>query len=90
MAKIDRTQAYCPELGRIITIREAWDYTFGDKPLPHGVTQLTFRCPVKGCGAKLITRNFKPYSKIHGTLDSARFRLYLYELHVHPRKYLRK
>ena len=86
MARIDRTQAYCPELGRIITIREAWDYTFGDKPLPNGVKQLTFQCPVEGCTAKLITRNFKPYSKIHGTLHSARFRLYLYELHVHPKK----
>jgi hypothetical protein len=28
--KINTQQAYCPELGRIITVAEAWDYTFED------------------------------------------------------------
>ena len=74
--KTNTRQAYCPELGRIITVAEAWDYTFGDKRLPVGV-QLSFQCSVEGCPAKLITHNFHLYS---GSLHEARFRLYPYTL----------
>ena len=81
--KTNTQQAYCPELGRIITVAEAWDYTFGDKRLPVGVKHLSFQCSVEGCEAKLITHNFSLYS---GGLQEARFRLYPYELHTHPRK----
>ena len=41
--KTNTQQAYCPELGRIITVAEAWDYTLGDKRLPAGVKHLSFR-----------------------------------------------
>jgi hypothetical protein len=34
--KTNTKQAYCPELGRIITVAEAWDYTFGDKRSARG------------------------------------------------------
>ena len=81
--KTNTRQAYCPELGRIITVAEAWDYTFGDKRLPAGVKHLSFQCSIEGCEAKLITHNFSLYS---GGLQEARFRLYPYELHNHPRK----
>ncbi len=81
--KTNTQQACCPELGRIITVAEVWDYTFGDKHLPAGVKHLSFQCSVGGCEAKLITHNFNLYS---GGLQEARFRLYPYELHTHPRK----
>ena len=58
--KTNTKQAYCPELGRIITVQllKRGDYTFGDKRLPAGVKQLNFQCSIEGCEAKLITHNF--------------------------------
>ena len=65
--KTNTQQACCPELGRIITVAEVWDYTFGDKHLPAGVKHLSFQCSVGGCEAKLITHNFNLYFKFLGS-----------------------
>jgi hypothetical protein len=40
--KTNTQQAYCPELGRIITVAEVWDYTFGDKRLPWASSNSVF------------------------------------------------
>lgn len=62
---IKYSQAYCLELGRIITKHELWALLLG----PDRIKKvLTFRCPEQGCDARLIVQK-----KSHQSLNFKSF-----------------
>lgn len=76
----DPFYAWCPELNRIVTVKEVWEFSFGERDKRIN-KKLTLLCPVKGCGAKLTVTGFYPV-----IMHRLHFRKYPREKHVHPKK----
>ena len=55
-------EAYCVELGKVITVNEAWAMVFGDEKNRIKARSLTFKCPDPNCRANLVTSSFREFS----------------------------
>jgi hypothetical protein len=77
--KTDRDYAWCPELDRVVSVREVWEFAFDkDKRINK---PLTFFCPIEGCKAKVTVRGYNS-----ARIGHLGFRLYPRDKHVHPPK----
>jgi len=76
--KTDRDYAWCPELDRVVSVQEVWEFAFGERDKRIN-KPLSFRCPVEGCHAKVTVMGYSPVR-----LGRLQFRLYPRDKHVHP------
>jgi hypothetical protein len=70
-------EAYCVELGKVITVDEAWAVLFGDEKDEVETRSLTFKCPDSNCRANFLPVNFEE----HSFLSEMKFKLHLKAVH---------
>lgn len=61
----DPFYAWCPELNRIVTVKEVWEFSFGERDKRIN-KPLTLLCPVKilRSSSRVICKNFDSYCSL--------------------------
>lgn len=70
-------EAYCVELGKVITVDEVWATLFGDEKDKTKTPSMTFKCPDSNCRANFVSVNFGERS----SPSEMKFKLHLKAVH---------